>query len=256
MRASSRRAPCRSTSASRSARAVHGAGAEAPLKSGTEVFKNDEVRVWSLDGEVLIASITAKLHLISPAVIEGLLKAVDLAEQSYRGPRDLVARRRVLGRRQPRGADAGLHEERRQGHRARGQEAAGRDAARSLRRRAGGRGGARHRPRRRQRDRDPLRAPRRRDGELHGLRRGRRRPAAGRRRPDLRRAARRRDGVGRQRQRRPHEVPDRRLHQRRDGQGRHQRDREPEARLPALERRHRPAQGRAAPRRDRSRSRR
>jgi 3-hydroxyacyl-CoA dehydrogenase len=64
---------------------VHGAGAEAPLQSGTEVFKNDEVRVWSLDGEVLIASITAKLHLISPAVIEGLLKAVDLAEQSYRG---------------------------------------------------------------------------------------------------------------------------------------------------------------------------
>src|SRR6476469_9385959 len=64
---------------------VHGAGAEAPLKSGTEVFKNDEVRVWSLDGEVLVASITAKLHLISPAVIEGLLKSVGLAEQSYRG---------------------------------------------------------------------------------------------------------------------------------------------------------------------------
>ena len=42
------------------------------------------------------------------------------------GPRDLVARRRVLGRRQPRGADAGVHEERRQGHRARGEEAAGR----------------------------------------------------------------------------------------------------------------------------------
>ncbi len=64
---------------------VAGAGDAAPLKSGTEVFKNDEVRVWSLDGEVLIASITAKLHLISPAVIEGLLKAVDLAEQSYQG---------------------------------------------------------------------------------------------------------------------------------------------------------------------------
>ena len=64
---------------------VHGAGVAAPLKSGTELFKNEEVRVWSLDGEVLIASITAKLHLISPAVIEGLLKAVELAEQSYRG---------------------------------------------------------------------------------------------------------------------------------------------------------------------------
>jgi 3-hydroxyacyl-CoA dehydrogenase len=64
---------------------VFGSDAPAPLKSGTEVFKNDEVRVWTLDGEVLIASITAKLHLISPAVIEGLLKAVDLAEASYQG---------------------------------------------------------------------------------------------------------------------------------------------------------------------------
>jgi 3-hydroxyacyl-CoA dehydrogenase len=64
---------------------VLGAGAIDPLKSGTEVFKNDDVRVWTLDGEVLIASITCKLHLISPAVIEGLLKAVELAEQQYAG---------------------------------------------------------------------------------------------------------------------------------------------------------------------------
>jgi 3-hydroxyacyl-CoA dehydrogenase len=64
---------------------VSGSGAVEPLKAGTEVFKNDEVRVWTLDGEVLIASITAKLHLISPTVTEGLLKAVELAEQSYKG---------------------------------------------------------------------------------------------------------------------------------------------------------------------------
>jgi 3-hydroxyacyl-CoA dehydrogenase len=64
---------------------VYGADATPPLRAGTEVFKNDEVRVWSLDGAVLIASITAKLHLISPGVVEGLLKAVDLAEQSYQG---------------------------------------------------------------------------------------------------------------------------------------------------------------------------
>ena len=64
---------------------VFGAGAEAPLKSGTEVWKNDEVRVWTLDGEVLIASITAKLHLISPMVTEGLVKAVELAESQYKG---------------------------------------------------------------------------------------------------------------------------------------------------------------------------
>ena len=65
--------------------AVLGSGAVAPLASGTEVFKNDEVRVWTLDGEVLIASITCKLHLISATVTEGLLKAVELAEQSYKG---------------------------------------------------------------------------------------------------------------------------------------------------------------------------
>ena len=64
---------------------VFGSDAKAPLASGTEAFRNDDVRVWSQDGEVLVASITAKLHLISPGVIEGLLKAVDLAEESYRG---------------------------------------------------------------------------------------------------------------------------------------------------------------------------
>lgn len=65
--------------------AVFGSGAAEPLKSGTEEFKNEEVRVWSLDGEVLIASITAKLHLISPTVTEGLLKAVEIAESKYKG---------------------------------------------------------------------------------------------------------------------------------------------------------------------------
>ena len=65
--------------------AVAGSDAAAPLKSGLEEFKNDEVRVWTLDGEVLIASITAKLHLISPAVTEGLIKAVEIAESKYKG---------------------------------------------------------------------------------------------------------------------------------------------------------------------------
>ncbi|MCW5611413.1 MAG: 3-hydroxyacyl-CoA dehydrogenase/enoyl-CoA hydratase family protein [Rubrivivax sp.] len=64
---------------------VLGAGAADPLKSGTEVFRNDDIRVWTPDGEVLVASITCKLHLISPAVVEGLYKAVELAEQSYAG---------------------------------------------------------------------------------------------------------------------------------------------------------------------------
>ena len=56
-----------------------------PLKAGKELYRNDEVRVWTLDDQVVIASITAKLHLISPAVLEGLLKAVDIAEREYQG---------------------------------------------------------------------------------------------------------------------------------------------------------------------------
>jgi 3-hydroxyacyl-CoA dehydrogenase len=64
---------------------VLGSGAAAPLASGTEVFKNEDMRLWTLDGEVLIASITCKLHLISSAVVDGLLKGVELAEAGYKG---------------------------------------------------------------------------------------------------------------------------------------------------------------------------
>ncbi len=62
-----------------------GAGGVDALKSGTELFKNDEIRLWTRDGEVLIASITSKMHLIGTGVIEGLAKAVELAEAGYQG---------------------------------------------------------------------------------------------------------------------------------------------------------------------------
>ena len=64
---------------------VLGSGAVSALNAGTELLRNEELRVWTLDGEIVIASITAKLHLISPAVTEGLKKAVDLAESQYKG---------------------------------------------------------------------------------------------------------------------------------------------------------------------------
>jgi 3-hydroxyacyl-CoA dehydrogenase len=64
---------------------VQGTGAMEVLKSGEEVFRNEDVRVWTRDGEVLIASITAKLHLISPGVVEGLQKALEIAEEKYQG---------------------------------------------------------------------------------------------------------------------------------------------------------------------------
>ena len=59
---------------------------EAPVLScGAELFRNDEIRVWTPDGDIIVASITAKLHLISPAVIEGLDRAVAVAEANARG---------------------------------------------------------------------------------------------------------------------------------------------------------------------------
>jgi 3-hydroxyacyl-CoA dehydrogenase len=64
---------------------VLGSGAVPAPKSGTEVFRNDEVRLWTLDGEVLILSITSKLHLIGTGVVEGLHKAVELAGAGYKG---------------------------------------------------------------------------------------------------------------------------------------------------------------------------
>ncbi|MBL8333784.1 MAG: enoyl-CoA hydratase/isomerase family protein [Rubrivivax sp.] len=64
---------------------VLGSGAVEPLQSGTELWKNDEARVWTPDGQVVVLSITAKLHLISPAVMEALAQALDLAESRYQG---------------------------------------------------------------------------------------------------------------------------------------------------------------------------
>jgi 3-hydroxyacyl-CoA dehydrogenase len=60
-----------------------------PQVAGSTVHEDDSVRLWTLDGRgidgVLILSIKTKVHAIGPGVIEGLLKALDLAEQHYRG---------------------------------------------------------------------------------------------------------------------------------------------------------------------------
>jgi 3-hydroxyacyl-CoA dehydrogenase len=62
-----------------------GEGAGSAAKAGTELFKNDECRVWTLDGEVVIVTLTGKMHTIGPGTIEGLLKGVELAEREYQG---------------------------------------------------------------------------------------------------------------------------------------------------------------------------
>jgi 3-hydroxyacyl-CoA dehydrogenase len=53
--------------------------------AGTTIEENDSIRIWTLDSEVLIASIKTKMHAISPEVCEGLMAAIELAEKEYQG---------------------------------------------------------------------------------------------------------------------------------------------------------------------------
>ena len=60
-------------------------GSQAPhfSKAGTTLHEDSAIRLWTLDQQVLIASIKTKMHAISPDVAEGLSQAVDLAERDY-----------------------------------------------------------------------------------------------------------------------------------------------------------------------------
>ena len=53
--------------------------------AGKTLHEDDAIRLWTLDDEVVIASIKTKMHAISPDVAEGLAQGVDLAEASYQG---------------------------------------------------------------------------------------------------------------------------------------------------------------------------
>ena len=53
--------------------------------SGKTLHEDDVIRLWTLDDEVVIASIKTKMHAISPDVAEGLSLAVDMAEKDYKG---------------------------------------------------------------------------------------------------------------------------------------------------------------------------
>ena len=52
--------------------------------AGTTLHEDDAIRLWTLDDEVVIASIKTKMHAISPDVADGLVMAVDIAEKDYR----------------------------------------------------------------------------------------------------------------------------------------------------------------------------
>ena len=62
-------------------------GAKAPsfTTAGTTLHEGDAIRLWTLDDEIVIASIKTKMHAISPDVAEGLALGVAMAEKSYKG---------------------------------------------------------------------------------------------------------------------------------------------------------------------------
>ncbi|QIL44858.1 3-hydroxyacyl-CoA dehydrogenase [Acidovorax sp. HDW3] len=53
--------------------------------AGTTLFETRALRAWTVDNQVLIASIKNKMHAISPEVMEGLMEAVELAEKDFQG---------------------------------------------------------------------------------------------------------------------------------------------------------------------------
>lgn len=64
---------------------VKGSQATRAETAGKTLHEDDAIRLWTLDDEVLIASIKTKMHAISPDVTEGLIRGVELAEKDYQG---------------------------------------------------------------------------------------------------------------------------------------------------------------------------
>jgi 3-hydroxyacyl-CoA dehydrogenase len=64
---------------------VLGANAPAAQTAGKTLHEDEAIRLWTLDGEIVIASIKSKMHAIGPGVVEGLVQAIELAEKDYQG---------------------------------------------------------------------------------------------------------------------------------------------------------------------------
>ncbi|MEN9892271.1 MAG: hypothetical protein RLY78_2566 [Pseudomonadota bacterium] len=62
-----------------------GEGGEDPRKAGTELLKNEEARLWTPDGQVLVLSLTGKMHLIGDGVLDALERGLDEAERGHAG---------------------------------------------------------------------------------------------------------------------------------------------------------------------------
>ena len=64
---------------------VLGSSAVGAEVAGKTLHEDESIRLWTLDDEVVIASIKTKMHAIGPGVVEGLMRALALAEEAYEG---------------------------------------------------------------------------------------------------------------------------------------------------------------------------
>ena len=64
---------------------VLGSNAATGATAGKTLFEDANIRLWTLDDEVVIASIKSKMHTISAEVTAGLTKGLELAEAGYKG---------------------------------------------------------------------------------------------------------------------------------------------------------------------------
>jgi 3-hydroxyacyl-CoA dehydrogenase len=64
---------------------VLGGGSIDPATAGKTLHEDASMRLWTLDDEVVIASLKTKVHAIDQGVIEGLQRGIALAEGGYKG---------------------------------------------------------------------------------------------------------------------------------------------------------------------------
>ncbi|MGE0112864.1 3-hydroxyacyl-CoA dehydrogenase/enoyl-CoA hydratase family protein [Aquabacterium sp.] len=64
---------------------VLGSNAPNAATAGKTLFEDAAIRLWTLDDEVVIASIKSKMHTISETVTNGLAKGLEIAEAGYKG---------------------------------------------------------------------------------------------------------------------------------------------------------------------------
>ncbi len=62
-----------------------GEGGARPASAGKTLAETDALRIWTLDDEVVIATLKTKMRAISPDAGEGLMQAVELAEKDFQG---------------------------------------------------------------------------------------------------------------------------------------------------------------------------